>query len=39
MNTAQSILMIVTSFSEIAPGEPTGLWLEELAVPYMEFKS
>ena len=39
MNTAQSILMIVTSFSEIASGEPTGLWLEELAVPYMEFKS
>ena len=39
MNTVQSILMIVTSFGEIAPGEPTGLWLEELAVPYMEFRS
>jgi putative intracellular protease/amidase len=39
MNTIQSILIIVTSFSEIAPGEPTGLWLEEFAVPYMEFKS
>jgi len=38
MSTVQSILIIVTSISEIAPGEPTGLWLEELAVPYMEFK-
>ncbi len=38
MSRVQSILMIVTSFSEIAPGEPTGLWLEELAAPYMEFK-
>lgn len=39
MNTPKSILMIVTSSNEIAPGEPTGLWLEEFAVPYMEFKS
>jgi putative intracellular protease/amidase len=39
MNTAQSILMIVTSIDEIEPGEPTGLWLEELAVPYMQFTS
>jgi putative intracellular protease/amidase len=39
MNPIHSILIIVTSFSEIAPGEPTGVWLEELAVPYMEFKS
>jgi putative intracellular protease/amidase len=39
MNTIHSILIIVTSFSEIAPGEPTGLWLEEFAVPYKEFKS
>lgn len=38
MNAIHSILIIVTSFSEIAPGEPTGLWLEEFAVPYMEFK-
>jgi len=30
MNTVQSILMIVTSINEIALGEPTGLWLEEL---------
>jgi putative intracellular protease/amidase len=39
MNAIQSILIIVTSFGEIAPGEPTGLWLEEFAVPYLEFKS
>jgi putative intracellular protease/amidase len=39
MTAVHSILIIVTSFSEIAPGEPTGLWLEEFAVPYMEFKS
>ncbi len=39
MNAIQSILIIVTSFSEMAPGEPTGLWLEEFAVPYLEFKS
>lgn len=38
MNTIQSILIVVTSFGEIAPGEPTGLWLEEFAVPYMQFK-
>jgi putative intracellular protease/amidase len=37
MNTMHSILVIVTSSSEITPGEPTGLWLEEFAVPYMEF--
>lgn len=39
MNTIQTILIIVTSFSEIAPGEPTGLWLEEFTVPYMAFKN
>ncbi|MES9862455.1 MAG: type 1 glutamine amidotransferase domain-containing protein [Candidatus Thiodiazotropha sp. LLP2] len=37
MDTLHSLLMIVTSFSEISPGEPTGLWLEEFAVPYIEF--
>ncbi len=37
MNTIHSILIVVTSFSEITPGDPTGLWLEEFAVPYMEF--
>lgn len=38
MHRTQSVLIIVTSFSEIAAGEPTGLWLEEFAVPYIEFK-
>ena len=39
MNTIQSILIIVTSFSELVTGEPTGLWLEEFVVPYMEFQN
>lgn len=37
MNSTKAILMIVTSVSEISPGERTGLWLEEFAVPYVEF--
>ena len=37
MDKKQSILMIVTSCDKIAPGMPTGLWLEEFAIPYMEF--
>lgn len=37
MTSIQSILIIVTSFGEISPSEPTGLWLEEFAVPYVEF--
>lgn len=32
-----SILMVVTSHAEIAPGDATGLWLEEFAVPYAAF--
>jgi len=31
------VLMVVTSSPEIRPGEPTGLWLEEFAVPYLKF--
>lgn len=38
MSTLKSILIIVTSFGEISPEELTGLWLEEFAVPYIEFK-
>ncbi|MEE9320367.1 MAG: type 1 glutamine amidotransferase domain-containing protein [Granulosicoccus sp.] len=38
MQTSRSILIVVTSFGEIAPGELTGLWLEEFAVPYIEFR-
>jgi putative intracellular protease/amidase len=39
MHSIKSILIIVTSFSEISPGEPTGLWLEEFVVPFIEFKN
>ncbi len=38
MNTVLSILIIVTSWAEIDSSEKTGLWLEEFAIPYMEFK-
>ena len=37
MTSRQTILIIVTSFGEISPSEPTGLWLEEFAVPYGKF--
>lgn len=33
----QAILMIVTSADEIDKNHPTGLWLEEFAVPWLEF--
>lgn len=32
------ILMVVTSADAMTSGEPTGLWLEEFAVPYRIFK-
>jgi putative intracellular protease/amidase len=38
LNTIQTILIIVTSFGQIALNEPTGVWLEEFAVPYQEFQ-
>jgi len=38
MNTVLSILVILTSASEMSPQEPTGIWLEEFAVPYLAFK-
>ena len=35
---APRILMVVTSQATMGDtGKPTGLWLEELAVPYMRF--
>lgn len=37
MSAQLSILIIVTSTHELAPGEQTGLWLEEFAVPFMLF--
>jgi putative intracellular protease/amidase len=33
------ILIVVTSASKLPNGEPTGLWLEEFAVPYETFTS
>ncbi len=39
MHSIKSILIIVTSFNEISPGEPTGLWLEEFVLPFIEFKN
>jgi len=33
-----TILMVVTSHDRIAPDDPTGLWLEEFAVPYALFR-
>jgi putative intracellular protease/amidase len=38
MNTHQSILIVVTGTNKTTAGEATGLWLEEFAVPYLEFK-
>lgn len=33
------ILLVVTSHAEIEKGKPTGLWLEEFAVPYELFRA
>lgn len=35
----RKILMVVTSHDRIDDEHPTGLWLEEFAVPYAEFKA
>src|SRR5690606_3356936 len=34
---SRHILMVVTSADRLLNGEPTGLWLEEFAVPYQVF--
>ncbi len=34
----KSVLMVVTSADKTISGKPTGLWLEEFAAPYFEFK-
>lgn len=34
----KQILMVVTSSGQISAGNPTGLWLEEFAVPYLKFR-
>ncbi len=36
--TGIRILMVVTGSGQISENKPTGLWLEEFAVPYLRFK-
>jgi len=38
MNKPGKILIVVTSCANIDAAHPTGLWLEEFAVPYREFR-
>jgi putative intracellular protease/amidase len=38
MGSKPSVLMVVTSHSSISEGNPTGLWLEEFALPYALFR-
>lgn len=38
MSTSHSVLMVVTSHQWIDAEHPTGLWLEEFAVPYQAFR-
>lgn len=38
MPAQPKILIIVTSADRMTSGKPTGLWLEEFAVPYLTFK-
>lgn len=35
---AKQVLMVATSVDRMTDGKPTGLWLEEFAVPYLLFK-
>lgn len=37
MSVHKNILMIVTNVNSMGENHPTGLWLEEFAVPYIEF--
>jgi putative intracellular protease/amidase len=39
MKTVITILMVVTSHAQVDESHPTGLWLEEVAIPYLEFKA
>ena len=34
----QTILIVTTSHDELAPGQATGLWFDEFAVPYQRFR-
>lgn len=35
---SKQVLIVVTSANQIAEGKPTGLWLEEFAVPYLKLE-
>lgn len=37
MNTIFSILIVVTTFSDVSDHQKTGVWFEEYAVPYQIF--
>lgn len=39
MSQQKRVLIVVTNCDRIDDTHPTGLWLEEFAIPYMEFKS
>jgi putative intracellular protease/amidase len=39
MEKAKKIAIVVTSHSQIDESHPTGLWLEEVATPYIAFKT
>jgi len=39
MSQPKRVLIVVTSHDRIDDTHPTGLWLEEFAIPYTEFKS
>lgn len=39
MANKTSVVMVVTSSAQIDASHPTGLWLEEFAVPYLEFRA
>ena len=38
MNTIFSILIVVTTFSDVSDHQKTGVWFEEYAVPYQIFQ-
>jgi len=38
MDPQRQVLMVVTSHDHITPDHPTGLWLEEFAIPYQLFR-
>lgn len=35
---SKKVLIVVTSFEDVAPGKKTGIWLEEFSTPYYIFK-